>query len=237
MAVICMLRTRLASIAAGSSSALALDAAFLAYIACCAGKLPPPHSHPHPPTHFPPPLPGHTSASEIGILSPSPPRLLTTGRRVPPGTNGAVTWLGSAASAAGGAIVGIAYGVCDIMWLEVGQGAALRAACCGALAGMVGSLVDSALGATLQYSALDASGKRVVSSRAEAPQESQRISGRDVLSNAQVRAALLLLSTRRHVCDACGAGHLYCGERDVCSVCTGCSGDVVMRRWDCGGHM
>jgi len=128
------------------------------------------------------------------------------------------------------------YGVCD-MWLEVGQGSALRAACCGALAGVVGSLVDSALGATLQYSALDASGKRVVSSRAEAPQESQRISGRDVLSNAQVRAALLLLCTRRHVCDACAAGQLYCGERDVCSVCTGCSGDVVMRRWECGGHM
>ena len=55
-AVICMLRTHLASIAAGSSSALALDAAFLAYVACCAGKLPPLHPHPHPRAHFPPPF-------------------------------------------------------------------------------------------------------------------------------------------------------------------------------------
>jgi len=89
-------------------------------------------------------------------------------------------------------MVGVAYGVCD-MWLEVGQGAVLRAACCGALAGVGGSLVDSVLGATLQYSSLDSSGKRVVCSKSEAPQESRHISGRDVLSNAQVCEALPLL--------------------------------------------
>jgi uncharacterized membrane protein len=132
-------------------------------------------------------LSGDTSASEIGILSTSQPRLVTTGRLVPPGTNGAVTLLGTAASATAGAVIGTSFGVCELL-LEGGRLWVLHAALIGALAGLCGSLVDSVLGATLQYSALEANGKRVLSSRTEADamQGSRHISGRDILSNAQV---------------------------------------------------
>ena len=51
-----------------------------------------------------------TWSSEVGIASPwGPPRLATTFRRVPPGTNGGVSPLGTAAAAAGGAFVGLSY--------------------------------------------------------------------------------------------------------------------------------
>lgn len=51
-------------------------------------------------------------ASEIGILSPSAPRLITSflRRSVPRGTNGGVSWTGTLASVAGGAFVGAGKG-------------------------------------------------------------------------------------------------------------------------------
>jgi hypothetical protein len=196
-AAICIIRSHVASFAAfGDSSTAALDVAFLAYVACCAGKrsLSIPHIITPPPSL---PLLGDTSASEIGILSSSRPRLITTGRCVPPGTNGAVTLLGTIASAAAGAAVGVSFGVCELL-LDGRRVALANAACVGALAGLCGSIVDSVLGATLQYSALEANGKRVLSSKAdaEASHGSRHISGRDVLSNAQVgqrcRCALVI---------------------------------------------
>jgi uncharacterized membrane protein len=131
---------------------------------------------------------GDTSASEIGILSSSSPLLVTTGRRVPPGTNGAVTLLGTVASAVAGAATGTSFGVCELLLEGSRAEVVLNAACIGALAGLFGSVVDSLLGASLQYSALEAKSNRVFSSKAdaEAAQGSRHISGKDVLSNAQV---------------------------------------------------
>ena len=53
---------------------------------------------------------GDTFASEIGILSKSTPRLATTWKKVPPGTNGGMTLLGTLASVLGGALIGAALG-------------------------------------------------------------------------------------------------------------------------------
>ncbi len=83
-----------------------------------------------------------TWATEIGGRSRRPPRLLTTGRQVAPGTSGGVTWLGTAGGAGGAAFVaGAAAALRLVPW-----GSALPVA----LAGVVAGVVDSLLGATVQ---------------------------------------------------------------------------------------
>eukprot|EP00842_Homolaphlyctis_polyrhiza_P005815 jgi/Hompol1/6234/HPOL_004893-RA len=51
---------------------------------------------------------GDTWASELGILSPSQPVLITTLKPVPPGTNGGITRQGISASLGGGNVIGLA---------------------------------------------------------------------------------------------------------------------------------
>ena len=80
-----------------------------------------------------------TWASEIGRHSRTPPRLITNGTPVPTGTDGGMTLLGTAAGIAGaGLIAALSY--------VLGQ----RDAPAIAVAGVVGMLVDSMLGATVQ---------------------------------------------------------------------------------------
>ncbi|HWC73967.1 MAG TPA: DUF92 domain-containing protein [Gemmatimonadales bacterium] len=80
-----------------------------------------------------------TWATEIGSHSPTPPRLITSGRPVPAGTDGGMTLLGTAGGAVG---AGFIAGLC---WL-LGQ----RAAPAVLIAGIAGMLLDSLLGATVQ---------------------------------------------------------------------------------------
>lgn len=83
-----------------------------------------------------------TWATELGVLSGRLPRSVRTWQRVPPGTSGGVTWLGTAAAAGGAAFVAaVGYALGDLRAAEV---AAV------AFAGAAGALVDSALGATAQ---------------------------------------------------------------------------------------
>lgn len=82
-----------------------------------------------------------TWATELGVLSRSHPRSITTLRPVAPGTSGAVSGMGLLASTAGAAFVGSLALVTGVPWQFLPW---------LVLAGVVGSLVDSFLGATVQ---------------------------------------------------------------------------------------
>jgi uncharacterized protein (TIGR00297 family) len=90
-----------------------------------------------------------TWATELGVLSATSPRLITTGRRVEVGTSGGITWLGITASLLGALFIGLIGG---LALLVIGRGY-VRAGVLSlgaAAGGLVGSLADSVLGATVQ---------------------------------------------------------------------------------------
>jgi uncharacterized protein (TIGR00297 family) len=85
-----------------------------------------------------------TWATELGVLSRTPPRLITTGTMVEPGASGGITWLGTLAGLAGAVLIGGVGAVfSDRRWLIALIGII-------PLAGLAGSLFDSFLGATVQ---------------------------------------------------------------------------------------
>jgi uncharacterized protein (TIGR00297 family) len=84
-----------------------------------------------------------TWGTELGILSRTRPILITTLHPVRPGTSGAVSIPGTLAGIIGAALV-VTSG---IAWIHSGQTAILLAS---TLAGALGSLCDSLLGATVQ---------------------------------------------------------------------------------------
>jgi uncharacterized protein (TIGR00297 family) len=84
-----------------------------------------------------------TWATELGVLNPGKPRLLTAlGTPVEKGTSGAVSLVGTLASLLAAALIG---GLAALM-LPIAGGLLAGIA----LAGLIGSLVDSLLGATVQ---------------------------------------------------------------------------------------
>jgi uncharacterized protein (TIGR00297 family) len=95
-----------------------------------------------------------TWATELGILSQVPPRMITTGEVVAPGTSGGVTRLGIWASVAGALLIGaVATALTQVGSLLGGKGWEFEAIFYPLLAiagGLVGSLFDSLLGATVQ---------------------------------------------------------------------------------------
>lgn len=84
-----------------------------------------------------------TLASEIGVLD-QHPRLITTLQKVDPGTNGAVSMLGTAVGIVGAAIIGIAAYLLGIMSNP------LIAICVSIISGTVGCFMDSILGAVFE---------------------------------------------------------------------------------------
>lgn len=85
-----------------------------------------------------------TWSTELGVLSPVPPRLITSGKKVERGTSGGVTLTGTLAALAGAALVGIIA-----LLFTPASGFPLFLAII-VLSGLVGSLFDSVLGATVQ---------------------------------------------------------------------------------------
>lgn len=90
-----------------------------------------------------------TWSSEIGRTSPSPPRLITTLRAVAPGTSGAVSIRGLLASATGAGCIALitTAAIANGMKAPIGL---VPAGITTVLAGLLGGLVDSLLGATVQ---------------------------------------------------------------------------------------
>lgn len=82
-----------------------------------------------------------TWATEVGVLSAGPPRLITDWQPVEPGTSGAVSLGGSAAAWAG------ALFVAGLTWLLTKQVAWSAVVL---LAGLLGAFLDSLMGATIQ---------------------------------------------------------------------------------------
>ena len=133
---------------------------------------------------------GDTWASEIGTaIGPDTPRLVTTLRKVPAGTNGAVSLVGLLSSLLGGLVIGIAYLLTDLMFIEPNsflenyppQWPILTLSM---YAGLFGSLVDSYLGALLQYSGFCSLRKKIVSKHSK--HTTKHISGVDLFDNDQV---------------------------------------------------
>lgn len=84
-----------------------------------------------------------TLASEIGVLD-QKPRLITTFQKVDPGTNGAVSVLGTTVGIIGAAIIGIASYILGIMPDP------LLAIAVSIISGTVGCFMDSILGAVFE---------------------------------------------------------------------------------------
>ena len=89
---------------------------------------------------------GDTLSSEIGGLFDNP-RLVTTGERVPPGTDGAVTWQGELAGVAGATLVGLLTVV--VLPVSPLPGTTIGVVVV-TVGGVVGMTVDSVLGATVE---------------------------------------------------------------------------------------
>lgn len=137
---------------------------------------------------------GDTLASELApALSSETPRLIINPFvKVPKGTNGGVTVLGLISSALGGSICGLTYYIFTLIC--VNRETLLKSPpqwpllLVGTIAGLLGSLVDSVIGATMQFSGYQRSTGRIVS---KSGPNVAWISGAEILDNHSVN----LLST------------------------------------------
>ncbi len=89
-----------------------------------------------------------TWATEIGLLSRRAPRLITTLRRVPPGTSGGITALGTGAAALGATAIGVVAALGLVASRADRQGWAMIPL--ALVGGLSGALADSVFGATVQ---------------------------------------------------------------------------------------
>ncbi|CAF0981141.1 unnamed protein product [Adineta steineri] len=129
-------------------------------------------------------------ASELGtVFAQGNPRLLTNPfRTVPTGTNGGISLAGCLASLFGGFLIGISYIIgnavfCRSDYLINTSMINIQLIFYCTLFGLLGSLIDSLLGAALQFSGYDR--ERNVTVQKPGP-SIERISGYNILSNNQV---------------------------------------------------
>jgi uncharacterized protein (TIGR00297 family) len=85
-----------------------------------------------------------TWATELGVLNPNRPRLITNGQAVEPGTSGGISLYGTLATIGGAALIGLAGAAFSL------AGERFTLVLAATLGGTCGSLFDSLLGATVQ---------------------------------------------------------------------------------------
>lgn len=138
---------------------------------------------------------GDTWSSELGILSDAQPRLITTLKPVRRGTNGGVTKAGLLAAAVAGIIIGLTFVLIGFFTTRCAYDVALKQLLVipiSALAGLCGSVIDSLLGATLQFSGFCSVRNKVVGKPGPTV---KRISGLSILDNNGVNLVSILLTT------------------------------------------
>ncbi|TXK86069.1 DUF92 domain-containing protein [Paenibacillus sp. N3.4] len=131
-----------------------------------------------------------TWATELGGMSKSAPRSIVSGRQVAPGTSGGVTGLGLLASLLGGAFIcwvggwfnhiGEQGAHAPDLWFMIGL---------GAVSGLLGALIDSYLGATLQVMYRCEKCHKTIERQVHCSQKAVRIRGASFVTNDVVNAA------------------------------------------------
>lgn len=109
-----------------------------------------------------------TYASEIGVLSDRPPISIRTGKPVPHGASGGVSLLGFGGSAVGAAVIGI-YFVIAAPVRDILPFGAFVSFLIILVGGLLGSVLDSLLGATIQAQYRDAETGRYTERATTAP--------------------------------------------------------------------
>ncbi|KAI3701472.1 hypothetical protein L6452_26575 [Arctium lappa] len=138
---------------------------------------------------------GDTWSSELGVLSDAQPRLITTFKPVRRGTNGGITKAGLLAAAAAGSVIGLAFVLPGLFTRSCTNDVFLKQLLViplSTLAGLAGSLIDSLLGATLQFSGFCSVRNKVVSKPGPTV---KRISGLRILDNNGVNLVSILLTS------------------------------------------
>jgi len=139
---------------------------------------------------------GDTWASELGaVLSRKDPFLITTFESVPRGTNGGVTTVGLLSSFVGGLVIGVAYYTGIVVAassadLSVAPNQAMVILVAG-LGGLLGSVLDSILGASLQFSGKNVNTGKITEVAGE---DVVPISGKQVLDNHSVNLISSILT-------------------------------------------
>lgn len=145
-----------------------------------------------------------TLSSELGILARSPPRLITTLRVCPPGTNGGVTAAGLGAGVAGAFTIAVIGAALTPFCEGTGFGERARFVALITAAGVAGTLLDSLLGALLQESVVDTRSGKIVEAPgggrvlvaprfgSTAPPSRKVLTGRGLLTNNGVNFAMAL---------------------------------------------
>ena len=141
-----------------------------------------------------------TLASEMGMLTTttttdSRPRLVTQPwRTVPVGTNGGVTVTGTLWSIVGGLLVGALTVAMDAL-SGIAPLQVVPVTLYGGLCGLVGSMMDSILGATLQATYYDPDTKLIHHyDDSELPSSAKHLCGMALLTNAQVNLVSVTLT-------------------------------------------